>query len=156
MNTKLHAVTDADDRPVRFFMTVGQARDYTGAAALLASLPAADWLLANRGYVAVWFREALKDKGRKPCMPGRKSRGKPIKHDKRRYKSRNRIEIMFRRLKDWRRVATHHSLRPLPEGLPPPLPSLRLLHSGYDARTGSDPNLVLARPQISWPQTRWH
>jgi hypothetical protein len=30
----------------------------------------------------------------------------PIKCDKRRYKSPCRIEIMFGRLKDWRRVAT--------------------------------------------------
>ncbi len=37
----------------------------------------------------------------KPCIPGRKFRGKPIKHDKRRYKRRNRIENMFGRLKDW-------------------------------------------------------
>uniref|UniRef100_UPI0025D4E158 transposase n=1 Tax=Sphingobium sp. UBA5915 TaxID=1947530 RepID=UPI0025D4E158 len=29
-----------------------------------------------------------------------------IKYDKRRYRRRNRIEIMFGRLKDWRRVAT--------------------------------------------------
>jgi hypothetical protein len=28
----------------------------------------------------------LKDKGIKPCIPGRKSRGKPLEHDKRRYK----------------------------------------------------------------------
>jgi len=83
MNTKLHAVTDADGRPIRFFMTAGQVSDYTGAAALLGSLPSADWLLADRGYDADWFREALKDKGIKPCIPGRKSRGKPIKHDKR-------------------------------------------------------------------------
>jgi transposase len=101
MNTKLHAVTDADGRPIRFFMTAGQVSDYTGAAALLGSLPKAEWLLADRGYDADWFREALKDKGIKPCIPGRKSRGKPIKHDKRRYKRRNRIEIMFGRLKDW-------------------------------------------------------
>jgi transposase len=46
----------------------------------------------------------LKDKGIKHCIPGHKSRGKPIKHDKR----RNRIEIMFGRLKDWRRVATRY------------------------------------------------
>ena len=39
MNTKLHAVTDADGRPIRFFMTAGQVSDYTGAAALLSSLP---------------------------------------------------------------------------------------------------------------------
>ena len=35
MNTKLHAVTDAQGRPIRFFMTAGQVSDYTGAAALL-------------------------------------------------------------------------------------------------------------------------
>ncbi|GGD56389.1 hypothetical protein GCM10010990_02010 [Croceicoccus mobilis] len=32
----------------------------------------------------------------------------PVKYDKRRYKHRNRIEIMFGRLKDWRRVATRY------------------------------------------------
>ena len=112
MNTKLHAVTDADGRPIRFFMTAGQVSDYTGAAALLGSLPKAEWLLADRGYDADWFREALKDKGIKPCIPGRNSRGHPIKHDKRRYKRRNRIEIMFGRLKDWRRVATRYDRCP--------------------------------------------
>lgn len=85
---------------------------YTGAAALLGSLPKADWLLADRGYDADWFREALKDKGIKPCIPGRKSCGKPIKHDKRRYKRRNRIEIMFGRLMDRRRVATRYDRCP--------------------------------------------
>jgi transposase len=35
MNTKLHAVTDAEGRPIRFFMTAGEVSDYTGAAALL-------------------------------------------------------------------------------------------------------------------------
>ena len=112
MNTKLHAVTDADGRPIRFFMTEGQVSDYTGAAALLNDLPSADWLLADRGYDADWFREALKDKGIKACIPGRKSRGKPIKHDKRRYKRRNRIEIMFGRLKDLHRVATRYDRCP--------------------------------------------
>ncbi len=32
--------------------------------------------------------------------------------DKRRYKRRNRIEIMFSRLKDWRRVATRYDRCP--------------------------------------------
>ena len=73
---------------------------YMGAAALLSSLPGAAWLIADRGYDADWFREALKDKGIKPCIPGRKSRGKAVRYDKRRYKRRNRIEIMFGRLKD--------------------------------------------------------
>ncbi|WP_343774533.1 IS5 family transposase, partial [Brevundimonas nasdae] len=108
MNTKLHAVTDASGRPISLFMTAGQVSDYTGAAALLDSLPPAQWLLGDRGYDADWFRDALQAKGITPCIPGRKSRTEPIRYDRRRYKRRNRIEIMFGRLKDWRRVATRY------------------------------------------------
>ena len=50
MNTKLHAVTDAKGIPIRLFLLAGQVSDYTGAAALLDSLPQADWFLADRGY----------------------------------------------------------------------------------------------------------
>ena len=49
MKTKLHAVADANGRPLRFFMTAGQVSDYAGAAALLD----------DRGYDADWFRDAL-------------------------------------------------------------------------------------------------
>ncbi|MCP3733265.1 IS5 family transposase [Sphingomonas sp. MG17] len=112
MNTKLHAVTDANGRPLSFFMTAGQISDYIGAAALLDELPKAQWLLADRGYDADWFREALEEKGIKPCIPGRKSRNEPIRYDKRRYRRRSRIEIMFGRLKDWRRVATRYDRCP--------------------------------------------
>tara|TARA_B110000208_G_C11621057_1_gene377238 strand:+ start:491 stop:865 length:375 start_codon:yes stop_codon:yes gene_type:complete len=99
MNTKLHAITDTSGRPIRLFITAGQVSDYTGAAALMNGLPEAEWLLADRGYDADWFRETLVDKGTKPCIPGRKSRKKTVKYDKRRYKRRNRIERMFGRLK---------------------------------------------------------
>lgn len=112
MNTKLHAVTDAKGRPIRFLISAGQVSDYTGAAALLGSLPKADWFLADRGYDADWLREALEDKGISACIPGRKSRKKTVKYDRRRYKRRNRIEIMFGRLKDWRRVATRYDRCP--------------------------------------------
>jgi transposase len=112
MNTKLHAVTDARGRPIRFFVTAGQVSDYIGARALLNSLTNADWLLVDRGYDADWFREALIDKKITPCIPGRKSRDKPVKYDRRRYRKHNRIEIMFGRLKDWRRVATRYDRNP--------------------------------------------
>ena len=98
-------MADAEGRPIRFFLSAGQVSDYTGALALLSSLPQAEWLLADRGYDADWFREALRDKGIRACIPGRRSREILIKHDKRRYKRRHRIENMFGRLKDWRRVA---------------------------------------------------
>ncbi len=68
MNTKLHAVTDANGRPISFFITAGQVSDYTGAAALLDELPKAKWLLADRGYDADWFRDALQAKGSLPAF----------------------------------------------------------------------------------------
>lgn len=97
MNTKLHAVADANGRPLSFFMTAGQVSDYTGAAALLDDLPKAQWLLGDRGYDADWFRDALQAKGIQPCIPGRRSRNEPVRYDKRRYRRRGRIEIMFGR-----------------------------------------------------------
>lgn len=66
-------------------------------------MPIADW-----GYDADWLRGLLKDKGIRLCTPRRKSRGKAIRYDKRLYRRRNRIEIMFGRLKDWRRIATRY------------------------------------------------
>lgn len=43
------------------------------------------WLLADRGYDADWYRETSQDTGIKPCIPGRKFRGKIFNYDKRRY-----------------------------------------------------------------------
>jgi len=83
MNTKLHAVTDTSGRPIRFFISADQVSDYTGAAALLSCLPDAEWLLADRGYDADWFRETLSDRGTRPCIPGRKSRKKLVRYPSR-------------------------------------------------------------------------
>ncbi len=47
MNTKLHALADANGRSLSFFMTAGQVSDYTGAAALLEDMPSAQWLLGD-------------------------------------------------------------------------------------------------------------
>ena len=74
MNTKLHAICDSIGRPLNLFVTAGQVSDYIGPRALLSSLPDVDWLFCDRGYDADWFREAMKDKGIRPCIPGRKQR----------------------------------------------------------------------------------
>lgn len=97
MNTKLHAVTDTSGRPIYFFIMAFQVSDCADAMALLSSLPDADW-----------FREVLADSGSRPCIPGRRSRNKVVRYNKRRY----RIERMFGRLKDWRRVSTRHDQCP--------------------------------------------
>lgn len=71
MNTKLHAGSDANGRPISFFMFAGQVSDYTSVAVLLDTLPKAQWLLGDQGYDADWFRDALQEKGITPCILGR-------------------------------------------------------------------------------------
>ncbi len=65
-------------------------------------------LIADRGYDSTWFREALSAKGIEPCIPPSKSRKRPNLYDKIIYRQRHRIENMFAKLKDWRRVATRY------------------------------------------------
>jgi transposase len=111
-NTKLHAVTDGLGRPIRLFMTAGQRSDYTGARALMSDLPSAKHMLADRGYDADWLRSELKEKQISPCIPPRKNRKETTPHDAERYKARHKIEVMFGRLKDWRRIAMRFDRSP--------------------------------------------
>ena len=70
-----------------------------GARALLDALLPAKTLSANKGYDADWFREALEDKGIAACIPARRGRKKPARHDRNLYRQRHRIENLFARLK---------------------------------------------------------
>ncbi len=65
-------------------------------------------LLADRGYDADALRRDLRAAGTMPVIPGRRTRKRPIRHDRARYKDRWRIEAAFCRLKDFRRVATRY------------------------------------------------
>ncbi len=89
-------------------LSEGRMSDYKGAALLLPVLPKAKELLADRGYDADWFRTALLEKGVAPCIPPRKNRKTRIDYDKTLYRQRHKIENMFGKLKDWRRIATRY------------------------------------------------
>jgi transposase len=71
-------------------------------------LPPATDMLADRGYDADWFRSALLARGITPCIPSKKNRKVPIPHDSLLYKQRHKIENMFGKLKDWRRIHTRY------------------------------------------------
>ncbi len=108
MNSKLHAVCDGDGRPLVMLLSEGQMSDYKGAALMIDALPPAIHLLADRGYDADWFRSALRDKGIEPCIPPKKNRKIQINYDKTLYKQRHKVENMFGKLKDWRRIAMRY------------------------------------------------
>ena len=108
MNSKLHAVCDGRGRPLVMLLSEGQMSDYKGAALMLDAIPPAKVLLADRGYDADWLREALVTRGTAACIPSKSNRKIPLPHDKAVYRLRHRIENMFGRLKDWRRIHTRY------------------------------------------------
>src|SRR3546814_1129028 len=65
-------------------------------------------LLADKGYDGDRFRENLLLRGILPVIPPRTNRKVPAHPDYRRYKDRNRIERMFGKLKQQRRIATRY------------------------------------------------
>lgn len=86
----------------------GQMSDYKGAALMIDALPKAKALLADRGYDADWFRAALAERGIAACIPSKVNRMVPIPNDTALYRQRHRIENMFGKLKDWRRIHTRY------------------------------------------------
>ena len=82
--------------------------DHKGAALLLSSLPNAKDPLGDKGYDSDRFRFALTARGIAPCIPPRSNRKVQHYYDKTLYKQRHKIENVFGRIKDWRRVATHY------------------------------------------------
>ena len=89
-------------------LTEGQMSDHKGAAIITDALPPAQTLIADRGYDSRAFREALVARGITPCIPSTRSRKQPFAYDKALYRQRHRVENMFAKLKDWRRVATRY------------------------------------------------
>ena len=104
----MHAVCDGQGRPVVLLLSEGQMNDHKGAALTLDALPPAKMLIADRGYDSDAYRAALRKKRITPCIPPRRNRKIRIDYDTELYRQRHRIENMFAKLKDWRRVATRY------------------------------------------------
>lgn len=108
LGTKVHGVVDGVGRLIAFTITAGQVSDHRPAPELLAALPAPDTCLADGGYDSDRLRMLLIQRGTTPVIPNRHTRKRPHPFDPTAYRSRNLIERMFCRLKDWRRIATRY------------------------------------------------
>jgi transposase len=89
-------------------LSEGQMSDFGGAALMIDAFPKAKSLLGDKGYDADWFRDALADRKIEACIPSKSNRKIDIPHDTVLYRQRHKIEIMFGRLKDWRRIQTRY------------------------------------------------
>ncbi len=107
-NSKLHALTDGEGRPLRFLLTGGQVADCRAADVLLDKLAPRTIVLADKAYDSNAIRDLIERQGAVPNIPSKANRRWKSCFSKTLYKGRNAVERMFCRLKDYRRIATRY------------------------------------------------
>ena len=106
--TKIHALTDANCRPIAFMLTGGNVADCVAGAELLAQLPPCEILHGDKGYDSDAIRRQVESDGAMPNIPPKANRKWKNCFSPFLYRNRNAIERMFCRLKDFRRLATRY------------------------------------------------
>jgi transposase len=107
--SKIHGLTDAAGRPRVLLISPGNTSDMTMAPALIeAAAGRFDRLIADRGYDSNAIRAAVQAQGAEVVIPPTRSRKTTIPYDRDAYRTRNLVERLWCRLKDWRRIATRY------------------------------------------------
>lgn len=89
-------------------LSEGQLSDHVGAKLIYPLMPNAKVLIGDKGYDSDELRDALNARKIKACIPPRSNRTTPTNYSKTLYKHRHKVENMFAKLKDWRRIATRY------------------------------------------------
>lgn len=112
LTSKIHALVDAEGRPVALKITPGQAHDGRSATDMLGGLGEGQVLLGDRAYDSDALRARMSEQGAwanvKP-MPNRKN---VPAFSAFLYKYRNLVERFFSRIKHFRAVATGYDKDP--------------------------------------------
>lgn len=108
LTTKIHALVDANGLPVALKLTEGQAHDGRSAADMLSGLGAGQILIADRAYDSDLLRQTMTARGVfANIKPLARRLDKPA-FSPFLYRSRNRVERFFNKLKHFRAVATRY------------------------------------------------
>ena len=111
LTRKIHALVDADRRPVARRLTRGQVHDSQEAEALLEALPEGATLLADKGYDSNACREAPARKNAWANIPSRSNRKQRFPFSGWLYRQRNLVERFFNCIKHFRGIATRYDKR---------------------------------------------
>ena len=101
--------TDKFGRPIRINLSAGNINDSVLFEKQIEGFNLKNVLvLADRAYSIYDIIENLSEKGAVICIPPKSNMKHVWEYDKTQYKSRNKIERFFKRLKDNRRIATRY------------------------------------------------
>jgi transposase len=93
-NSKLHALTDGEGRPLRFLLTGGNVADCRAADVLLDDLAPRTIVLADKAYDSNAIRDLIEHQGAVPNIPSKANRRWKSCFSRTLYRRRNRIEKM--------------------------------------------------------------
>ena len=110
-NTKLHVVSADDKIVVETRLSGGECHDAPEGRASIAAVGtefAGAPILMDRAYEGDETRALAAASGHEAIVPPKKNRKNPWAYDKEKYKRRNVVERLFRRLKEFRGVRTRY------------------------------------------------
>jgi transposase len=108
LTTKIHALVDANGRPVALKLSEGQAHDGRSAADLLGGLGPGQILMADRAYDSDALRNAMTAQGAWANIKPMPHRVNVPAFSPFLYRYRNLVERFFNKLKHFRAVATRY------------------------------------------------
>ena len=112
LTSKLHALVDAEGRPIGLRLTGGQVHDACEAEALIEIIPEGATLLGDKGYDSNAIREAAAARGVWANIPNRSNRKRRFGFSPWLYRQRNLVERFFNRIKQFRGIATRYDKDP--------------------------------------------
>ena len=111
MTTKIHALCASEADGVDIRITAGQVGDAPIGEAIIAAIDSRDGIQGaamDKAYDSKAIRAQLEAKGIEPHIPPKANRLGIIIYDQEGYKQRNKVERLFNKLKQFRRVATRY------------------------------------------------
>lgn len=112
LTTKIHAMVDADGRPLRMELTAGQAADAPVAEKLISDIEPGTTLLADKAYDTDAIRAFVKGRKAWANIPTKINRKQSFSFSRWVYRQRNQVERFFNRIKHMRGLATRYDRRP--------------------------------------------
>lgn len=112
LTSKIHALVDAEGRPVTLRLTGGQIADCTKADALTDKLGEGDILLADKGYDSNAIRAKAAERKAWANIPPKANRKGSFVFSRWVYRQRNLVERFFNKIKQFRGIATRYDKCP--------------------------------------------
>lgn len=112
LTSKIHALVDAEGRPIELRLTGGQVHDACEAEALIEAMPEGATLLGDKGYDSNAIREKAAAKNVWANIPNRSNRKQCFGFSPWLYRQRNLVEQFFNRIKHFRGIATRYDKDP--------------------------------------------